>query len=207
MAKQYTPAVFQATIRPSWAGALSYITEKEKAKIFEAIVKYPVAIEIDSVFWTETIKPDLDAQYEKFLSTCEARGRGAKTYWGEHKLSLSNTYDEHKVNLLKDKDKDKDKVKNKVKVNDNNKYGELKNVCLSEDQYNTLSEKYDNLDDAIEVLDTWLGTSGSKHKNKNHFAYFKANSWVWDRVRECPAIKNAQEEKERQEFLKMLGEC
>lgn len=62
------------------------------------------------------------------------------------------------------------------------KLGELGNVSLTDEQYKTLSERYSNIDDAIEVLDTWLGTSGSKHKNKNHFAYFKSNSWVWERV-------------------------
>lgn len=117
MTKKYTPATFQPTVRPSWCGILSYISEKEKSDILEAIIKYPNDTGLDSRFWLETIKPDLDEQYQKFINTCEQRGRGAKTYWGEHKLSLSNTYDEHKDNLLKDKDKDKVKVKDKVKNN------------------------------------------------------------------------------------------
>lgn len=62
------------------------------------------------------------------------------------------------------------------------KLGELGNVSLTDEQYKTLSARYSNIDDAIEVLDTWLGTSGGKYKNKNHFAYFKSNSWVWERV-------------------------
>jgi len=115
MTKTYTPAVFQPTIRPSWAGAMKYIPIDEKADILEAIVRFPENEEIDSAFWQETILPDLQAQYKKFVETCEARGRGAKTYWGEHKLSISSTYDKHKDNLLKDKDKDKDKVKDNIK--------------------------------------------------------------------------------------------
>jgi hypothetical protein len=72
----------------------------------------------------------------------------------------------------------------KIKENKNNNYGELGNVKLTEEQYKTLSDKYTNLDLAIEKLDTWLGTSGSKNKNKNHFAYFKSNSWVWENLKE-----------------------
>ena len=117
MSKKYTPATFQPTIRPSWAGILSYIDANEKAEILDAIICFPNESlgGVKSRFYNETIKPDLTQQYEKFVSTCEQRGRGAKTYWGEHKLSISNTSDEHKDTLLKDKDKsqDKDKVKDK----------------------------------------------------------------------------------------------
>lgn len=79
-----------------------------------------------------------------------------------------------------DKDKDKDKYKYKIK---NNRYGECKNVLLTEEQYNKLSSEHKNLNQAIEKLDTWLGTSGGKNKNKNHFAYFKSNSWVWENLK------------------------
>ena len=52
-----------------------------------------------------------------------------------------------------------------------------------------MKANHSNLDNAIEVLDTWLGTSGSKNKGKNHYAYFKSNSWVWERA---GAINNAK---------------
>lgn len=79
-------------------------------------------------------------------------------------------------------DKDKDIDKDKIKSIKYNHYGELNNVCLKGDDFEKLSKQHENLNEAIEVLDTWLGTSGSKNKNKNHYAYFKSNSWVWDRV-------------------------
>lgn len=182
MTKKYTPAIFQPTVRPSWVGILSYLSEKEKSDILEAIIKYPSETEISSMFWRDTIKPDLDEQYSKFLNICNIRGRSAKTYWGELKLSSSYTCDKHKDNLFKDKVKDKDNVKDNNKVKYNH-YGELNNVCLTEEDYNKLSSIHPNLNEAIEVLDTWLGTSGSKNKNKNHYAYFKSNSWVWDRIK------------------------
>lgn len=75
-------------------------------------------------------------------------------------------------------------TRNGNKKQETEKYGELGYVRLTAEQYATLKEKYPNLDAAIEVLDTWLGTNGSKHRNKNHYAYFKQNSWVWERVGE-----------------------
>ena len=60
--------------------------------------------------------------------------------------------------------------------------GELGNVKLTQEQYNILKEKYSApvLNFSIDKLDTWLGTTATKHNTKNHYAYFKANSWVWE---------------------------
>lgn len=117
MPTKYTPAIFQPTVRPSWGGILTYITEQEKSNILEAIIRYPEQTDIESQFWENTIKPDLDQQYQNFKRICEARGRGAQSYWGEHKLSLSSTYDKHKDNSLKDKEKEKDKDKSNSPIN------------------------------------------------------------------------------------------
>ena len=116
MTKKYTPAIFQPTLRPSWGGVMSYISAEEKAKILEAIINYPKDTHIVSKFWEETVKPDLDMQYESFVATCLARGRGAKTYWetkAKEKDNLSLPCDIDKDNSLKDKDKNKDKDKDK----------------------------------------------------------------------------------------------
>lgn len=85
--------------------------------MLEAIIKYPRATDIQSRYWEETIKPDLDLQYETFVSTCSARGRGAKSYWetkGKDKDNLSIPQVILKDNSLKDKDKDKDKNKDNI---------------------------------------------------------------------------------------------
>lgn len=118
MPKQYQPAIFQPTIRPSWAGSFEYISSEELSQILKAITVFPNLDLPDSAFWNQTVKPDLAQQYQSFTNTCEKRGRGARTYWGEHKLSLCNTYGNHKDttsitqgNLCKDKDKDKNKYK------------------------------------------------------------------------------------------------
>lgn len=194
---KYVPAVFQPTVRPAWVGILSYVSNEEKAQILEAILKYPQQTDIKSKFWEETIKPDLETQYTKFTKSCEAKGCGSRTYWeSKDKDNISLPYDKHKDNIsisrdkvLKDKDKDKDKNNNRgnCKGGEELHFGTLKNVILTEKQYSELKEKYPNLDDGIEELDTWLGKnskSAKEARNKNHYAYFKQNSWVWERVAE-----------------------
>jgi len=125
---KYKQATFQPTIRPSWAGTLPYIDDKEKADILLAIINFPNETDIDSVFWKQTIKPDLQLQYEKFLSTCQARSQVARTYWGEQKdnncITIDNQLDNNSItkeNKIKDKDKDKNKnkIQDKVKEKDN----------------------------------------------------------------------------------------
>ena len=181
MSRKYTPATFQPTVRPDWGGVLSYIPNDEKATILECIIKYP-SLDCNSRFWLETIKPDLDLQYETFKQQCEAKSRGVRNRWG--KTSITPAKDKNKIS-----NKDvivpegigigegiEEKEGKRIK---NNRYGECKNVLLTEEQYNKLIAENDNFDLAVERLDTWLGTSGSKYKNKNHYAYFKSNSWVW----------------------------
>lgn len=135
MTKKYTPAVFQPTVRPAWKGAMAYIGKEEKADILEAIICYPEETNINSRFWKDTVKPDLDEQYINFTKICELRGRGARTYWGELKLSSSSTYDKHKDNLLKDKDKSKSKDKEQVKSKDNNNINNKYNNNINNNYY------------------------------------------------------------------------
>lgn len=186
MSRKYTPATFQPTVRPDWGGVLSYIPNDEKASILECIIKYP-SLDCDSRFWQETIKPDLDLQFETFKQQCEAKSRGVRNRWG--KTSITPVKDENKICNsdvivpegigigIEEGIEKKGKIKN-------NRYGECKNVLLTEEQYQKLSSENKNLDLAIEKLDTWLGTSGGKNRNKNHYAYFKSNSWVWQNLKE-----------------------
>ena len=126
MARTYKPATFQPTVRPDWGGALSYLPESEKAEILEAIIKYP-SKECNSVFWTETIKPDLDLQHKVFKDACERKKQAIRDRWGK----ISTTYLQHMNKIsttavkdmneicntyvvdTEDKDKDKDKEKDK----------------------------------------------------------------------------------------------
>lgn len=172
MTRVHKPATFQPTIRPSWAGAMGYISVEEKAKIFEAIIKYPENTGIDSIFWEETIKPDLDLQYEKFLSTCEARKQVARTYWdnqkGNKRMQMdtnSNSKDIQVVFNAKDKDKDKDKDKSKVY-----KFKGI-TVIVDEDDYTRWKEKYNlvDLDYELEQMDCWFQESKNADRKKDWF--------------------------------------
>ena len=133
MARTYKPATFQPTVRPDWGGTLSYLPESEKAEILEAIIKYP-SKDCNSAFWLETIKPDLDFQYETFVGACKKKSQGIRDRWGK----ISTTYLQHMNNISttgvqdmnkisdtyvidveekdKNKDKDEDKVKGKVDI-------------------------------------------------------------------------------------------
>jgi len=156
---KYKQATFQPTIRPSWAGTLPYIDDKEKADILLAIINFPNETDIDSVFWKQTIKPDLQLQYEKFLSTCQARSQVARTYWGEQKdnncITIDNQLDNNCITKVsKTKDKDKNKNKNQDKDKDKEKD-------------NTEKESYGN----IEKTSTYnflkaFGTVGSAYKDE-----------------------------------------
>ena len=136
MSRKYAAAIFQPTVRPSWVGILSYISQQEQADILEAILKYPNKTDINSRFWDETIEPDLKAQYEAFKRTNEDKGRASRDYWnskrtpgkdmitntlpkGEDMVTNTILEKEDMVTSLKDKDKDKDKNKDKDKDKNN----------------------------------------------------------------------------------------
>ena len=96
---KYTPATFQPTVRPDWAGILSYLSDKEKSEILTALFKYPSEIseQCESAFWKETIKPDLDLQYQAFTESCKAKSRGVRNRWG--KISITDVEDMNKTSI------------------------------------------------------------------------------------------------------------
>lgn len=125
---KYTPATFQPTVRPDWAGILSYLSDKEKSEILTALFKYPSEISenCQSAFWKETIKPDLDLQYQAFTESCKAKSRGVRNRWG--KISITDVEDKDKTSITYDidterereeeskKESEVEKEENKVKV-------------------------------------------------------------------------------------------
>ena len=92
MAKKYTPAIFQPTVRPDWGGTLSYLSDAEKSEILTALVKFP-SVECSSRFWLETIKPDLDLQLSKFMNSNAVKSRGALNRWGKISIPYPNHMD------------------------------------------------------------------------------------------------------------------
>lgn len=107
MAKKYTPAIFQPTVRPDWGGTLSYLSDTEKSEILTALVKFP-SVECNSRFWLETIKPDLDLQLSKFLNSNAVKSRGAMNRWGK----ISIPYPNHMDTISIPNDNHMDKISN-----------------------------------------------------------------------------------------------
>ena len=103
---KYTPATFQPTVRPDWAGILSYLSDKEKSEILVALFKYP-SVECESAFWKETIKPDLDLQYQTFIKSCEAKSRGVRNRWD--KISITDVEDKDKISITDDIDTERER--------------------------------------------------------------------------------------------------
>ena len=101
--RRYKPATFQPTVRPDWAGVLSYLSDKEKGEILEAILKYP-SFETDSRFFNETIKPDLDMQFSEFLRICQAKQRGVNNRWQKNKESQDSAEKRGKISITYLKD-------------------------------------------------------------------------------------------------------
>lgn len=109
---KYTPATFQPTVRPDWAGILSYLSDKEKGEILVALFKYP-SVECDSAFWKETIKPDLDLQYETFTESCKAKSRGVRNRWD--KISITDVKDMDNISIREHIDTERESEKEKGK--------------------------------------------------------------------------------------------
>lgn len=170
-----------ANIYTEWLPLIESLQDDVAGKVFKCILKYQNGEDIESQnpIWL-FIKSKLDEFNDKYADIAERR-RNAGSKGGIAKASkcqqkLAND-SKSKQNLASVAIKE-----NKIKQNKIKKYGELGNVNLTEEEYEGLKANHSNLDNAIEVLDTWLGTSGSKNKGKNHYAYFKSNSWVWERA-------------------------
>ena len=170
-----------ANIYTEWLPLIESLQDDVAGKVFKCILKYQNGEDIDSQnpIWL-FIKSKLDEFNDKYANIAESR-RNAGSKGGIAKASKCQQ------KIAKDS-KDKQNLanvaikENKIKQNKTKQYGELGNVNLTEEEYEALRANHSNLDNAIEVLDTWLGTSGSKNKGKNHYAYFKSNSWVWERA-------------------------
>ena len=110
---KYTPATFQPTVRPDWAGILSYLSDKEKSEILTALFKYPsdISEKCESAFWKETIKPDLDLQYQVFTESCKAKSRGVRNRWD--KISITDVEDMNNTSIRYDIDTEREREKEK----------------------------------------------------------------------------------------------
>lgn len=157
MAKAVT---FQPTVRPDWCGVLSYLSAEEKADILEAIIRYP-SKECKSAFWLETVKPDLDLQFETFVNRCEKNKQCINARWERIKSNTQdkkeNTNEYARIKsysneyVLKDESEDKSKVES---IN--------KNINLNSG--NTRAQE-EEPDDTI-TIEEWLRDHPEGFKNE-----------------------------------------
>lgn len=159
-----------------------------RLKFYDALTDYVFkGIEPD-----DAIISALITAFKPSLDKVETRG-GARDGAGRPKNNIDNQKNQNNSKIIKDNQNNQSfletETRNKkqeteikkeiIKEKTNQRFGECKNVLLTDEQYKKLSGEHPDLNLAIEKMDTWLGTSGSKYKNKNHYAYFKSNSWIW----------------------------
>ena len=62
------------------------------------------------------------------------------------------------------------------------RYGEFKNVHLTDDEHSKLTERMgvERLESGINILDSYIEQKGRRYKS--HFAVMKEGGWVWERV-------------------------
>ena len=175
-------------IFPNIREAVNCLPEELRGEAYRVMIEYGFGEEVK----TDQLNPMVKMAFELAKPFLRLRGvagapAGNQNAKKEEKNNIENNIEKQSKTILLNNQNNSFNNENKNKNvnkndNDNKKYGELGNVRLTPEQYATLKAKYPKIDEGIEVLDTWLGTSGSKNKNKNHYAYFKENSWVWERV-------------------------
>ena len=107
---------------------------------------------------------------------------------GESKVNCK-VYSKANVNSLdkeEEIEEEIDKDKNKKKIEPKKKYGEYKNVLLTDKELQSLKSDYGNYNDLITYLDEYIEMKG--YKAKSHYLCIK--KWVVDAVQKKGASTN-----------------
>lgn len=193
-------------IFPNIRESVNCLPDELKGEAYRAMIEYGFGEEVK----TDSMHPMVKMAFELAKPFLRLRGvagapQGNQNAKKEEKNNIENNIEKQSKTILNEQKNNSfnnhnDNKNDNNNKNENSKYGELGYVRLTPEQYTHLKEKHPNIDDAIEVLDTWLGTSGSKHRNKNHYAYFKENSWVWERLAETKQQQPAKQERDWSEI-------
>ena len=127
----------------------------------------------------------LDIQNFIGKSSDEAdRIRAYRSEISNEKKNLLQMYNKSTTNLSNIKDRDKD-INKDIDIKENNikekkhKYGEYKNVLLTDKELQSLKSDYDNVDELIKYLDEYIEMKG--YKAKSH--YLCIRKWVFKAVK------------------------
>lgn len=120
----------------------------------------------DNVLWIKDWKENNYIQKDRYQPS---------KYLGMYNLETIciQNVDTGKVSIVKES------IDNK-KENIKRKYGEYKNVLLTDDEYNRLKNDYNNYEELIRFLDEYIEMKGYKAKNHN----LAIRKWVVDAVKE-----------------------
>lgn len=193
-------------IFPNFYESISELPKTKQADVWKAVCEYGLGIEPDISHFSKLQK----AVYRALVPLLKLRSTGGsikpkeiRNVTGKNQFSSvsvcnSTKVEENPSDNPKEKGKDNSFNNNKKKIskkeiNKEKSFGELGFVHLTDEQHSNLLAKLGQhkLSYGIEVLDTWLAKDSKTavgYKNKNHYAFFKSNSWVWDNYKE-PEVK------------------
>jgi DNA-binding transcriptional MocR family regulator len=106
----------------------------------------------------------------------EILNRYLKIIKGGYLKNLKEGY----LKKVKDNNTRDNNTSNNKKENTKRKYGEYKNVLLTDDEYNRLKNDYNNYEELIRFLDEYIEMKGYKAKSHN----LAIRKWVVDAVNE-----------------------
>lgn len=178
--------------------ALKLLSDSERGRLYLALLEYSAKDENpqyknpilngNEKFLFEIIKTQIDREKEKYKKQCEVNkenakfgklgGRPKKTLKGFENPEYKEKEKEEYEN--KDEEKHKNKYEKKEKLQ-KKKFGEFKNVLLTEAEYERLKADYgDEINGVIEHLSVYIEMKGYKAKSHN----LAIRNWVVTAYRE-----------------------
>ena len=192
--KQFCPYIYA-----EWGELFDAITEKDRSEILLAITKFPEYEPVDVPIWN-FIKSQLQKDYDLFVEKCEKNGEISRNYWQSKKSNASERNRTDTDGHPKLKHKLLTKTKTKTKTETKIKYGEFNNVKLTDTEYTKLKKIYlDRLDDAIEILSSYIASKGDKYKS--HYAVLGKHNWVYKKINENKPSDSVSKMQEMYEYV------
>ena len=207
----------------SFYESLKNLKDKDRLKLYDAICNLALNNEekndfsgiVESIF--VLIKPQIEANNTRYINGKQGgRPKKEKTNGfendGENKKPMVLKKDENKKTEIKPNEnvnenenvnvnENENKKENKKEKEIKKKYGEFKNVLLSDNEYQKLASDFENVDVLINFLDEYIEMKG--YKAKSH--YLAIRRWVVNAVKE-EKIRNEkiEESKNKKTFNPFL---
>lgn len=132
-------------------------------------------LKVTKLLPNETKTGRIEYIYDVYEKKQEGEKQGVENL-GVEFLGLENQ-GQYNINKLNNNNK---LINNNKKENTKRKFGEYKNVLLTDDEYKRLNKDYPNCDELIKFLDEYIEMKGYKAKSHN----LAIRKWVVDAVNE-----------------------